>query len=129
MICSHKVASSSIDVLPGELPDFFAEHAAALVVDVREPQEFQFVHDWSGLGLEIPPSNVPLSHFTNFLSRRLSEREEDREIIFVCRSGTRSGKAAEVLRRLGFERAWHIAGGIALGGDQNRDVVDAEYAI
>ncbi|MFT4546789.1 MAG: cysteine desulfurase [Verrucomicrobiales bacterium] len=129
MICSRKVASSSIDVLPGELPSFFAEHAGALVVDVREPQEFQFVRDWSGLGLKAPPSNVPLSHFTNFLSGRLREREEDREIIFVCRSGTRSGKAAEVLRRLGFERAWHIAGGIALGGDRNRDAADAEYAI
>jgi cysteine desulfurase len=129
MICPQKVASSSIDVLPGQLRDFFVEHQDALVVDVREPQEFLFVRDWSSLGLASPPTNVPLSHFTNFLGSQLCERADEREVIFVCRSGTRSGKAAEVVRRLGFERAWHIAGGIALGGDHNREPEEAEYAI
>jgi len=129
MICTRQVASSSIDVLPGQLREFFVEHQDALVVDVREPQEFQFVRDWSSLGLASPPTNVPLSHFTNFLGSQLCERASEREVIFVCRSGTRSGKAAEVVRRLGFERAWHIAGGIALGGDRKREPADAEYAI
>ena len=130
MICSANKESSSIDVRPDELADFFAEHQDALVVDVREPQEFQFVRDWQSFGLKNPPLNVPLSHFTNFLSHQLREKDHHREIIFLCRSGTRSGKAAQTLRRLGnFSRAWNIAGGIALGSTGNQAKEEAEYMI
>jgi len=130
MICSQKAEHSSIDVRPDELTDFFAEHEEALVVDVREPQEFQFVRDWQSFGLKNPPLNVPLSHFTDFLSSLLREKNHHREIIFLCRSGTRSSKAAETLRRLGgFTKAWHIAGGIALGNTRKPHAEEAEYVI
>ena len=129
-ICPHNTESSSIDVLPDDLADFFAEHEEALVVDVREPQEFQFVQDWESFGLKNPPLNVPLSHFTDFLSSQLREKNHHREIIFLCRSGTRSSKAAETLRRLdSFSRAWHIAGGIALGNTRKHLAKEAEYVI
>jgi cysteine sulfinate desulfinase/cysteine desulfurase-like protein/glyoxylase-like metal-dependent hydrolase (beta-lactamase superfamily II)/rhodanese-related sulfurtransferase len=108
---------SSIDVRPDELQSFFAKHRASLVVDVREPHEYRLFRDWASLGLETPPENVPLTRFSDFLARLLFDggARAERDVIFVCRSGSRSSRAAEVLRRLGFDRAWHIAGGIALG--------------
>ncbi len=123
-------SSSSIDVQPDELAGFFAEHKDALVVDVREPQEFQFVRDWQNFGLGVPPLNIPLSHFTNFISGQLRGSNDHRDVIFLCRSGTRSSKAAEVFRRLNSSaRAWHIAGGIALENSHNRIPDEAEYMI
>ena len=100
-ICSQQASSSGQDVLPDELADFLAEHEGAVVVDVRESQEFQFMRDWSSFGLSKPPLNVPLSHFTDFLSQQIASSETDREFIFLCRSGSRSSKAAAVFRRLG----------------------------
>ncbi len=127
----HQGGSHSIDIRPDELPEFFASHANSLIVDVREPHEFKFAQDWDALGLSQPPENIPLTRLSDFLIRVLrDDTGSDREIIFLCRSGSRSSKAAEVVRRLGLERAWHISGGIALG--TQRDIVeqdDMEYII
>ena len=113
---SARDESYAVDIGPLELPDFFSRHVNSVIVDVREPHEFRFAQDWSALGLAQPPENIPLTRLSDFLSRLLNEDEQqDRDIIFLCRSGSRSGKAAHVARRLGFERVWHIKGGIALG--------------
>jgi rhodanese-related sulfurtransferase len=37
-----------------------------------------------------------------------------RPIVFVCRSGNRSAKAATILRRAGHTQAWTVVGGLAL---------------
>lgn len=106
----------SIDILPDELPSFFASHENSLIVDVREPHEFRFAQDWSSLGLSTPPENIPLTRLSDFLTRVLSDNDTTpRDIIFLCRSGSRSSRAAGVMRRLGRNRVWHIKGGIALG--------------
>ena len=73
--------------------------------------------------------------FTEFLQELLDGHADRSEagIICLCRSGNRSGKAAEVLKRLGFENTWHIAGGIALGGARHHrtaaNEAEFEYAI
>ena len=121
LVCGHIVVSTcnvhSIDLRPEDLPDFFAGHENSLIVDVREPHEFRFAQDWAGLGLHSPPENIPLTRLSNFLTRVISDQaqEEIPDVIFLCRSGSRSSKAAEVMRRLGCDRVWHIKGGIALG--------------
>jgi rhodanese-related sulfurtransferase len=117
LIQPYRGDSSSIDIRPDELREFFDRHQASLIIDVREAHEFHFAQDWSGLGFSEPPENIPLTRFAGFLSRLLDSRARNphQDVIFVCRSGNRSGKAAEVTRRLGIPNAWHIAGGIALG--------------
>ncbi len=124
---------SSIDVAPEFLGEFFQEHRDSLIIDVRESHEFHFAQDWTSLGLEQPPCNIPLTRLGNFLSEVLREEKlAKQEIIFLCRSGNRSAKAAKALRRLGVQSAWHIAGGIALGISPSYEVIAAEemeYAI
>ena len=135
LVCGHiqpyQGGSHSIDIQPDELPAFFAKHANSLIVDVREPHEFKFAQNWEDLGLSQPPENIPLTRLSDFLTRVLQDGPgSDQKIIFLCRSGSRSSKAAEVVRRLGLERSWHIHGGIALG--IQRDIVekdDMEYVI
>lgn len=134
LVCGHvqsaDTSSYCIDLTPEELPDFFAEHDNSLIVDVREPHEFRFAQDWDALGLSSPPENVPLTRLSDFLMRLMNQEQEDRDIIFLCRSGSRSSKAAQVVRRLGFDRAWHIKGGIALGTQREmQEQDDMEYII
>jgi glyoxylase-like metal-dependent hydrolase (beta-lactamase superfamily II)/rhodanese-related sulfurtransferase len=128
---------ASLDIRPDEIRDFFAAHPNWLVVDVREPHEFCFAQHWEDLGLRQPPENVPLTRLSHFLNGLLNgdhAGHAQREIVFVCRSGNRSSKAAEVASRLGIAGAWHIAGGIALGLKRHVESFeaaeeDAEYVI
>jgi rhodanese-related sulfurtransferase len=108
-------AAGSIEIQKDELKGFFEEHHDSWIIDVREPHEFAFAQDWSELGFVDPPENIPLTRLSGFLPRLLqSHRTSPRDVIFLCRSGKRSGKAADVARRIGIETARHIAGGIAL---------------
>lgn len=46
------------------------------------------------------------------LSSRLNELDKQSEIIVMCRSGDRSGKACEFLHKEGFENVANLKGGI-----------------
>ena len=86
-----------------------------LIIDVREPHEFKFEQGWDELGFSEIPRNVPLTRLSAFLPELLQTiGESDRMVVFLCRSGKRSGKAAEVARRLGIKNARSIVGGLAL---------------
>lgn len=140
LVCGHiQVAlpdKASLDIRPDEIKTFFATHPNWTVVDVREPHEFRFAQHWEDLGLRQPPENVPLTRLSHFLNGmiQIEDQEPRRDIVFVCRSGNRSSKAAEVARRLGIQGAWHITGGIALGLKPHAESLvaleeDAEYVI
>jgi rhodanese-related sulfurtransferase len=106
--------TESIEIRKDELKQFFEDHRNSVIIDVREPHEFSFAQDWSELGLDSPPENIPLTRLSGYLPSLIrSHRETAQDVIFLCRSGKRSGKAAEVARRVGIP-ARHIAGGIAL---------------
>ena len=72
-----------------------------LLLDVREPQEFEICR--------IPGSVlIPLGD----LPSRLSELEGRDDMIVHCKSGVRSGKAVRLLREAGYTKARNLKGGI-----------------
>jgi molybdopterin/thiamine biosynthesis adenylyltransferase/rhodanese-related sulfurtransferase len=77
------------------------KNGPVMLLDVREPYEWQIVH-FEGATL-IPLRSLP---------QRLSELERDAEIVVVCHVGARSAVAAEFLREAGFANAKNLAGGI-----------------
>ncbi len=75
----------------------------AFILDVREPEEWQEMH--------IPESIlIPLGQLQN----RLHEIPKDRDIVLVCRSGSRSRVALDFLRYKGFLKSSSMQGGIQL---------------
>lgn len=71
-----------------------------LVLDVRDDDEFADQH--------IPGSvHIPYAH----LPERLDELPRDAAIAAICSAGKRSGLAASILQREGFERVLHVADG------------------
>ena len=125
-------AASTINVEPDQFADFLYERRDSTIVDVREPHEFRFEQNWRQLGFDTPPENVPLTRLADFFADVLAtpDQQAQREIIFLCRSGNRSGRAAHVARRLGIEGTWNIAGGLALGtAPESAYQEDLEYAI
>ena len=78
-------------------------HKNALVLDVREPSEFEAGHILNS-------KLIPLGK----LKDRVGELEKHREqsILVVCRSGHRSGTASYLLGRRGFTQVYNLAGGV-----------------
>ncbi len=72
-----------------------------LLLDVREPQEYQ-INRIPGAVL-IPVGDLPA---------RLSELDSARDIVAYCRAGIRSARAVEFLRQAGFRRVKNLRGGI-----------------
>jgi hydroxyacylglutathione hydrolase len=72
----------------------------ALIVDVREPSEFEQAR--------IPGAvSIPQAD----LATRLDEIPKDRELLLVCAGGARSLRAAQFLHAVGYERVTNLDGG------------------
>ncbi|WP_159628059.1 aminotransferase class V-fold PLP-dependent enzyme [Massilia puerhi] len=89
---------------------WLAAHPDAIVVDVRDAREHSVagrveVHGRAAL-------NVPLARVAEHAAAWLGA--DARPLLFVCRSGARSARAALALRALGHPRACSLAGGFAL---------------
>jgi rhodanese-related sulfurtransferase len=74
---------------------------APLVVDVREPWEFELAQV-AGSVL------VPLGQVMS----RPPELPRDRDLVLLCHHGMRSQQAAQALRLAGYTRLFNLAGGI-----------------
>lgn len=77
-----------------------------LLLDVREEHEYAI----SNIGGTL----IPLAE----LPRRVKELDADREIIALCKMGTRSAKAVEILRQAGFTKVLNLTGGIHAWSDR-----------
>jgi cysteine sulfinate desulfinase/cysteine desulfurase-like protein/glyoxylase-like metal-dependent hydrolase (beta-lactamase superfamily II)/rhodanese-related sulfurtransferase len=105
-------AQDGVAIMPEDFETFLNKSNQPLIVDVRESQEYTLFKDWKEIGLQQAPRNVPLSRFVNFLGE-MAKESSHREILFICKSGSRSLQAAKSLRRLGFKNAFSLSGGIA----------------
>ena len=103
---------------------FHQEGAHTLVIDVREPAEFDTGH--------IPDSiNIPRGVLefqvdahpavANVSDEALSHKE--RPIVVVCRTGGRAALSAVNLQRLGFGNVRSIAGGVMAWGEAGLPLV------
>ncbi|KGJ86921.1 aminotransferase class V-fold PLP-dependent enzyme [Colwellia psychrerythraea] len=75
------------------------------LIDIREPHEYALQHDKKFT------FNVPLTRLVHFVK---NQQQKEQELVFVCRSGSRSQLAAQALARLGFNNVGHLKGGYAL---------------
>lgn len=73
------------------------------LVDVREPPEFtgELGHI---PGAELVPLASVLAHAASW--------NKDEALLLVCKSGGRSGNAAQALNRLGFSKVMNLVGGM-----------------
>ncbi|MFT3779588.1 MAG: rhodanese-like domain-containing protein [Ottowia sp.] len=75
----------------------------AVVVDVCEPAEYQAGHVGGA-------KNIPLGELEQKLPAAVKNKAVP--LVLVCASGARSGRAAGIARKLGYEKAESLAGGL-----------------
>ena len=83
-----------------ELKQRIDQGNAPVVIDVREPQEYQICNLGARL---IPMHTVPA---------RLDEIPHDQPVVIQCKSGGRSQRVAEFLAANGYSNVSNLAGGI-----------------
>ena len=86
---------------PRELAKRLTQPDTPLLLDVREPGEWQFCHITGAL-------HLPMDQ----LAKRWDELDRDREMIVYCHHGVRSQLAAKFLSEQGFKRVHNLVGGI-----------------
>lgn len=113
------------EVLPWDLVDRLAANADLLILDVREPYEFDAMHIRGSM-------NVPRGILESACEWDYEETEpelvraREREIVVVCRSGNRSILAVHVMQVLGYENAVSLATGLRGWKDFEQPLVDKD---
>jgi hydroxyacylglutathione hydrolase len=103
-------------IAPEQLAEQLDGEEPPLVLDVRRDGEFEEGH--------IPDSvHMPYGE----LPGRLGELPRGRAIATICKGGKRSGLAASILQREGFEQVVHVArGGVGTWEREGRPIESAE---
>jgi adenylyltransferase/sulfurtransferase len=95
------------EITPAEVKKKMDEHEPFVLIDVREPHEYQICR--------IPGSKlIPLGE----VPKRMSELNTADEIVVHCKSGMRSAKAVDLLMKSGFRKIHNLKGGILAWSDQ-----------
>jgi molybdopterin/thiamine biosynthesis adenylyltransferase/rhodanese-related sulfurtransferase len=103
----HLPEMSVPEITPVELKELMDSGAPPVLIDVREPHEFQICR--------IPGSTlIPLGE----VPARMNELNSADEIVVHCRSGARSAKAVDFLMKSGFRKIKNLKGGILAWSDQ-----------
>ncbi len=92
--------NSESEISVAELKERLDKGEKVFILDVREIGEYNFCNIGGHL--------IPLRELPN----RLEELDRENEIVVMCHSGARSGRAVQYLRQVGFEHAKNLAGGI-----------------
>jgi adenylyltransferase/sulfurtransferase len=99
--------ASAGDLEPTDVKQMIDSGEDFILVDVREPHEYQIA--------SIPKATlIPLGQLPN----RLSELPREARIVCHCKSGMRSAKAVDLLKQNGFTRVSNMKGGILAWSDK-----------
>ncbi len=105
----------TVDDVPEITPEEFKDHLDKVtLVDVRRPDEFdgELSHIQGARLVTLGPD----------LDTFLKTHDKDDEIVFVCRSGARSGRATLQSRSMGFSKSVNLQGGMLLWNERKYPV-------
>jgi molybdopterin/thiamine biosynthesis adenylyltransferase/rhodanese-related sulfurtransferase/molybdopterin converting factor small subunit len=98
---------AELELTPKELKAEIDNGRELVVLDVREPFEYEIAH----LG---EAKLIPLGQ----LAARVNELDTARPIVVYCHTGQRSAQAVRFLNGLGFKKAKNLRGGIRAWGNE-----------
>ena len=113
------------EIMPWDLEERLQENPDLLILDVREPNEFDAMHIAGSI-------NVPRGILESACEWEYEETVPDlvnareREVVVVCRSGHRSVLAANSLQVLGYENVVSLQTGLRGWKDYDQPLEDAQ---
>jgi molybdopterin/thiamine biosynthesis adenylyltransferase/rhodanese-related sulfurtransferase len=93
--------SSDYEITPTQLFNRLCQEEKPLVIDVREPNEWEIYH--LPFAVLMPERELP---------QAIQNIHRSQEIVLYCRTGVRSLRAASVMKEMGFKNVKSLSGGI-----------------
>ncbi len=104
---THIVESRVIeDVTPGEAYALIQENRGNkdfIIIDVRTPEEYADGHIEKAVNLD---------YYSETFRSELDKLDKSKTYLVYCRSGRRSAGALDMMKELGFDKVYNMAGGI-----------------
>jgi rhodanese-related sulfurtransferase len=113
------------EIMPWDLEERLEANSDLLIVDVREPYEYDAMHIESSI---LAPRGILESACEWDYEETIPElvKARQREVVVVCRSGYRSVLAAFSMKMLGFEKVASLKTGLRGWNDFEQPLVDVE---
>jgi rhodanese-related sulfurtransferase len=115
------------ELMPWDLEEKWVTNPDLLIVDVREPYEYQAMHIEGSL-------NVPRGILESACEWDYEETEpelvqaRDREVVLVCRSGYRSLLSGSNMQRMGYRQVYSLKTGLRGWKDYEQPLVGPDGA-
>lgn len=99
------------------------ENEKILIVDIREPYEYEAMHIQDSLNV---PRGILETACEYDFEETVPELVEarDKEVVLVCRSGNRSIFAADVLQKMGYQHVYSLQTGLRGWNEFEQPLVD-----
>lgn len=107
----RKLANGVVEVEPKAVSQAVSKamnREGLIILDVREASEFVSPPGHIPSAVLLPLGSLSLDTLKN----KVPHVQQDSEIVCVCRSGGRSGRAAQILVEHGFKNVMNMSGGM-----------------
>ncbi|HFD80265.1 MAG TPA: rhodanese-like domain-containing protein [Gammaproteobacteria bacterium] len=113
------------ELFPWDLEEEIDKHPDLLLLDVREPYEFDAMHIRGAINVPRGILETACSYdFEETVPELVEARERD--IVVICRSGKRSALAASVMQQMGYRSVRSLKTGMRGWSDYEQEMVDAD---
>lgn len=116
-------AKNIIEIMPWDLEEKLQSDSKLLLIDIREPYEFNAMHIKDSL--LVPRGILETACEFNYEETipELADAREQ-EVIVICRSGNRSTLAVSIMQELGYTNVLSLKTGLRGWNDYEQPLVD-----
>lgn len=113
------------EIFPWDLEEKLEQGSRPLLVDVREPYEFDAMHIDNSINV---PRGILETACEYDYEETVPELVEarDKEVVVICRSGNRSIFVAEVMQKMGYQHVVSLKTGLRGWSDYDQPMVDKD---
>ncbi len=113
------------EIFPWDLAEALQQNPGPMLLDVREPYEFDAMHIQGALNVPRGILETACEYNYEETVPELVEAREQ-EIIVICRSGKRSVLVADVMQQMGYKNVKSLKTGMRGWSDDDQEMVDAD---
>ena len=124
-LIADALASDVTELFPWDLQEKLEQEPETLLLDIREPDEFDGAHIENSL--HVPRGILEQAcewDYAETIPQLVKARQKD--VIVICRSGNRSVLAAQTMGLLGFEKAVSLKTGVKGWNDADLPLIDKD---
>ena len=118
-------AKNVTELFPWDLEERYEENPSLLLLDIREPYEYEAMHIKNSLNVPRGVLETACEYDYEETIAQLVEAR-DKEVIVACRSGNRSIFACEVMQKMGYKNVVSLKTGLRGWSDYEQALFDKD---